>query len=222
MSEAHPSRLVPIGDLKAHPRNYRRHPPDQVAHLAQSILEHGFYRNVVAARDLTLLAGHGVVQAAATIEVEEVPVIVLDLDPLEPRALVILAGDNEIARLADVDDRALSEILKEVGDSTERLVGLLGTGYDETMLANLVFVTRPRSEIASPDAAKEWRGLPDYEPGSAGVKLVIQFEDAETRLELMRRIGVKTIHKQTNGVWSIWYPERAKEDLASLRFEGRK
>ena len=40
-----------IADLTEHPRNYRRHPEDQVIHIEQSIREHGLYRNVVVARD---------------------------------------------------------------------------------------------------------------------------------------------------------------------------
>src|SRR5262245_8025035 len=98
-------RLVPPTDLKAPPRNYRSHPEPQLAHLDQSLRTHGVYRNVVAARDLTLLAGHGVVEAAARLGLQAVPVRVLDLDPDEPGALKVLAGDNESARLAEDDDR---------------------------------------------------------------------------------------------------------------------
>ncbi len=34
-----------VEGLKPHPRNYRTHPEDQLAHLVASIEEHGFYRN---------------------------------------------------------------------------------------------------------------------------------------------------------------------------------
>lgn len=47
-----------IDELRAHPRNYRRHPDDQLAHIMRSIELHGFYRAVVIARDGTVLAGH--------------------------------------------------------------------------------------------------------------------------------------------------------------------
>ena len=53
-----------IVDLKPHPRNYRGHPEGQVAHLEQSLRDHGIYRNVVVANDNTILAGHGVIVAA--------------------------------------------------------------------------------------------------------------------------------------------------------------
>lgn len=45
--------------LKPHPRNYRGHPDDQLAHIERSIRDNGVYRNVLVARDYTILAGHG-------------------------------------------------------------------------------------------------------------------------------------------------------------------
>ena len=56
--------MTSVEDLTPHPQNYRDHPQDQIAHIVRSIEEHGFYRNVVVAKDNTILAGHGVVQAA--------------------------------------------------------------------------------------------------------------------------------------------------------------
>lgn len=53
--------MIEIQTLKPHPRNYRTHPEDQIAHLIESISKHGFYRNVVIAKEGTILAGHGVV-----------------------------------------------------------------------------------------------------------------------------------------------------------------
>lgn len=69
-------RLV---DLREHPRNYRKHPASQVAHIAASLTEHGVYRPVVIARDNTILAGHGVVLAARSLGWTEIPVHALDL-----------------------------------------------------------------------------------------------------------------------------------------------
>jgi hypothetical protein len=56
--------VMKVSALKFHPRNYRRHPQDQLRHISASIRENGFYRNVVVARDGTVLAGQGVVQAS--------------------------------------------------------------------------------------------------------------------------------------------------------------
>ena len=102
-------------------------------------------------------AGHAVVEACKGLGIEQVPVIRLPLKPDDPRALRVLTGDNEISRGGDVDDRLLAEILREIAHDED---GLLGTGFDEMQLANLVYVTRAAEEISTFDAAKEWVVLP--------------------------------------------------------------
>lgn len=205
---------VAIEDLKPHPRNYQEHPDDQLEHIMQSIRDNGLYRNVVVARDDTILAGHGVVLAMKRLGRESIPVYRLDLDPDDPRALKVLAGDNEQRHLAERDDRALTELLAEVNDA----VGLEGTGFDEMMLANLVFVTRPASEIADFDAAAHWVGMPEYE-GQMPLKLVVNFRDGTDRDEFMRLIDASIINMKRGETWSVWWPAKETEDPTSLIFE---
>ena len=119
-------KMVPVASLKPHPRNYRGHPDDQLQHLVESLKEHKVYRNIVCARDGTILAGHGVWYAAQKAGLLEIPVVKMDLDPNEPRALKLMVADNSIEHLADQDDRGLQDLLKEI-KSTD-IVGLLGTG----------------------------------------------------------------------------------------------
>ena len=119
------TETVSIDKLKAHPRNYNHHPDDQIEHLAASILENGFYRNVVVASDSTILAGHGAADAAKRAGLTAIPVRRLDIDPESPQALKILAGDNEVATLAAKDDEQLVAILDELRKADE---DLLGTG----------------------------------------------------------------------------------------------
>ena len=57
--------LLPLAELRPHPRNDGTHPPDEIAHLKASITTHGVYRNVVVAQDGTILAGHGVIAGRA-------------------------------------------------------------------------------------------------------------------------------------------------------------
>lgn len=214
---------VIISKLKAHPRNYRQHPDDQLEHIIESIKEHGLYRNIVIARDGTILAGHGVVKAASKMGMEQVPVIRLDVDPDSPRALKVLTGDNEISHLGEIDDRMLTEILKEIKDVD--IDGLLGTGFDEIMLANLVFVTRPESEIADFDAAAHWVGMPGYEAVKEPLKVIVNFRNETDRIRFMQGINATVINKksgkQAGQTWSIWWPEKEKGDTFSLQFEDR-
>jgi hypothetical protein len=210
------AKLVPITQLKPHPRNYRAHPDDQLDHLVESIKEHGFYRNVVAAKDWTILAGHGVVLAAKKLGLPEVSVIRLDLDPEDPRALKLLVGDNELGHLAEIDDRALTELLKGIKDLDVN--GLLGTGYDEAMLANLVFVTRPASEVRSQNEAGEWAGMPDLGQNPEKFQLVITFGSEDDREAFVKQQAL-TISKVAGRVSSCYWPADSRQDLKSLRFE---
>ena len=212
--------LVKLADLTPHPRNYREHTADQLAHLIESMRDNGVYRNVVVARDNTILAGHGVVLAARKMRRTDLPVIRLDVDPKDPRALKVLAGDNEVARLADVDDRLLTEMLKEINE----LDGLLGTGYDERMLAAMAFVTRPASEVKDFDAAAEWVGMPEFGTGDETLRLVVSFVNQKDRQTFVEKHGLTTTHrsgvkKKEAKVWSAWWPRKEREDSKSVIFE---
>lgn len=214
--------IVALADLRPHPRNYREHSEDQLAHLVDSLKNNGVYRNVVVARDNTILAGHGVVLAARKLKRTDIPVIRLNVSANDPRALKVLAGDNEVASLALQDDRALSDMLKEINEGD----GLLGTGYDERMLAALVFVTRPSSEIRDFDAAAEWVGMPEFAKGEKAVQLLISFETLKSRKAFVTKHGLKAIHRGSAKdsevrVWSAWWPPRKKmDDSKSVLFEG--
>jgi len=208
--------LVLLESLTPHPRNYRIHPDDQLEHIIKSIRENGFYRNVVVARDGTILAGHGVVQAAQKIKLKVVPVIRLDIGPDEPRALKLLAGDNEISRLAEIDDRALTEMLKEIKLADPD--GLLRTGFDDAMLANLLMVTRPASEMQDFDAAAHWVGMPEYDAGEQiACQMIVSFQAKEDFEAFAKKLGIdQEIRKKR---MAMWFPARERDDANSLRFE---
>jgi hypothetical protein len=210
--------LVALDDLTPHPRNYRKHPADQIAHLAQSMREHGFYRNVVVARDGTILAGHGVAEAAREAGLTEVPVVRLPIAPDDPRAIKLLVADNEVGHLAEQDDRALTELLKQI---SEKDAGLIGTGYDEAMLANLLYVTRPRDEIQDFDAAAHWAGLPEYFANEKPFTVVVSCETEQEREQFIEHLGAVVVYKKGRTYSIRWPLVAAREDPASLSFETR-
>ena len=206
---------VDLDTLHPHPRNYQTHPDDELEHIIESIRTHGFYRNIVIAQDGTILAGHGVVEAIRRLGHTHIPAIRLPYAYNDPHALKLLIGDNEIRHLATVDDRILTELLKELVDidSSE----LLGTGYDEMMLANLLMTTRPASEIADLDAAAQWVGMPEYDMGQDSLQVIVHFVNEEDRLEFYRRLDLDTI--QAAKQKSIWWPKsREDDDNISIRF----
>lgn len=207
---------ISIEKLTPHPRNYQEHPQDQLDQIIESINTHGFYRNIIVARDNTILAGHGVVLAATQMGKKRVPIIRLDIDPDDPRALKVLTSDNEINNLAVVDDRALTEMLREIMHTDQ---GLGGSGFNPEQLAALTLVTRDAQEIGDKNTAAEWVGMPEFEPIDHSPKLMISFENEADRDTLMELIGNSIIIKRVGLVWTIKWPEKARDDLSSVRFE---
>jgi hypothetical protein len=189
---AYATETVALGDLRAHPANYREHPTEQREHLLASIREYGIYRNIVVARDGTILAGHGVVEAAREGGLEAVPVVRLDLDADDPRALRLLAGDNEIARLAQTDARALADLLGEIGRE-----GWLGTGFDDGAFALLL------AELDGADpAGGDWAGMPPYETADheSAFRSTVHFRTPEDATAFFALIGRQQAA-------SFWWPE---------------
>lgn len=206
--------IVEVVSLKDHPRNYYEHPDDQLDHIEESIRANGIYKNVVIAQDSTLLAGHGVIRTLRRMGVEYVPVRRLPLNPDDPRALKVLAGDNMISHLAVINDRVLTDVLKEVHESD--ITNLMGTGFDEMMLTNLAFVTR--SEFQNFNEAAHWVGLPEYEDSGSNPRITIHFLNEDNRAEFIRITGIKTTKAGKNHGWTAWWPPREKKDLSSVEF----
>lgn len=208
------AELVDIQNLKPHPRNYQSHPEYQIRHIQKSIQDHGFYRNIVVAKDYTILAGHGVVEAAKGLNITKVPVHVADVEANDPKALQILTGDNEINNLAVVNDRMLTELLKEIMTTTD-IDGLTGTGFDEAQLASLVMITRPASEIKDKNEAAEWLGMPEWENKEPTLKVIVSFESEDDRLDFFNQLGYEGYTPTTK---SIWWPKKSKDDTGSIAF----
>jgi DNA modification methylase len=96
----------PLEQLIPYARNPRTHTEEQVAQIAASIAEFGFFNPVLVGADGVIIAGHARVMAARKLGMGEVPVIVLDhLSQAQRRALVI--ADNRLAQNAGWDEEML-------------------------------------------------------------------------------------------------------------------
>ncbi len=206
--------MTELAKLTPHPKNYREHPESQIDHLAHSITENGFYRPIVTAKDYTILAGHGVLQAARRLEMESVPVIALDLAPDSPKALKILAGDNEMGRLAIGDDLALTELLILI-KSDESDIGLLGTGFDDDTLATLSAMTMPPDDDGDYDPHAEWDGMPEFHQDdvTAYRSLLVHMKTAEDVEAFCKHNGL-TITDKTK---FVWWPHEEWAKVKDLR-----
>jgi hypothetical protein len=185
------TELADVGELKPHPRNYKRHPREQLLHILESIRQHGVYRNVVVARDGTILAGHGVVEAARLGGISRLPVYRLPLDPASPAALKVLATDNELGKFADADDALLAGILREVLEQDP--VGLLGTGFDDAAFAELArFVAEAPG---GPEGEPAPQGGGSGYPAAGGARGGAAAAPPDEFLDLAAEGAVKTDHR---------------------------
>lgn len=174
---------VPLTALRRHPRNYRAHPDAQLTHIEQSLRANGQYRNIVIADDSTILAGHGVAQAAERLGWETVSVIRLPLGPDDPRAIKVLVGDNEMGGRAETDDALLADLLRLVANEDD----LVGTGFTPEMMAKLVISLAP-PDVVYTDKIES----PIYEP-SGDQPPVQSLADTRRRDELLAGIDAADV-----------------------------
>jgi len=203
------AQQISIDKIKPHPRNYKVHPPDQIEHLQQSIKENGIYRNILVANDFTILAGHGIVEAAKLLGLTSVPILKLDLPPDSTKSIKILTADNEVTHLAETNMREMSELLKELLVEDD----LLGTGYDKDKIENLLMVSRSKDEVKKLDD-EEWGNYMDFQAVKPNPKLIINFENEKDREDFGKFIGAELTDKTKY----IWWPFKEKNKFAHLNY----
>jgi ParB/RepB/Spo0J family partition protein len=86
-----------VDQLKKHPQNARTHSGAQIEQIAASIREFGFVNPILIGSDDVIVAGHARLQAARTLGMSDVPVILVGhLSSKQRRALAI--ADNQSPR----------------------------------------------------------------------------------------------------------------------------
>ena len=75
-------------------KNAKKHPDDQVEHIANSIREFGFRQPIVVDTDNVVVIGHGRLLAAQKLGLEEVPVVRAD-DLTEAQINALRLADNK-------------------------------------------------------------------------------------------------------------------------------
>lgn len=102
-----------ITDLLPYALNAKRHPPEQIAKLAELITEFGFTVPVLIDENGEILAGHGRVLAAEQLGMTEVPVIVAR-GWTEAQKRAYRLADNQVALGGDWDEEILKAELAEL------------------------------------------------------------------------------------------------------------
>lgn len=116
-------KMVPISNLKPHPKNRNSHPKEQIERLAQILKYQGWrYPVKVSYRSGFITSGHGRVEAARALGLTEVPVSFQDYES-EEHEYADLIADNSIASWSELD---LASINTDIGDLGPFDIDLLG------------------------------------------------------------------------------------------------
>lgn len=110
---------IAIKELKPYPNNPRLN-KSAVDAVAKSISLFGFRNPILANKDLVVICGHTRLQAAKSLNLEEVPVIVID-DLDEERQNALRIADNSTAGVSEWD---YSRLLEEMTGISIDLTGL--------------------------------------------------------------------------------------------------
>lgn len=110
---------LPVGSLKPYEKNAKKHPAEQVEHIANSIREFGFRQPLVIDKDNVLVIGHGRLLAAKELGLDTVPCVRTD-DLTEEQIKALRLADNKTNESEwdfDLLDMELSDITDiEMGD----------------------------------------------------------------------------------------------------------
>jgi hypothetical protein len=129
-------RRVRAGDLKANPKNWRRHPERQQKAMRAVLKEIGFADALLARQDdageLILIDGHLRAGIAAD---DEVPVLILDVTAAE--ADKILATLDPLAAMAEPDSDVWAQLMIGIESNTPEFEELLAELRPETVAFGL-------------------------------------------------------------------------------------
>src|SRR5271166_4038950 len=111
--------------LRRRDRNPRTHTPNQIKQIAASIKEFGFINPVLIDGSGGIIAGHGRVEAAKLLGMDDIPAVCAGhLTPAQVRAYVI--ADNRLAELAGWDRKLLALELQELSVQSNFDVAITG------------------------------------------------------------------------------------------------
>lgn len=150
MTTSNALERVPLRALKPCKNNARTHSKRQIEQIARSIERFGFVNPVLVGDDLTIIAGHGRVEAAKQLGLEEAPILRLShLSDAERRAYVI--ADNRLAEKAGWDREILAIELQALVDLDFEVEAI---GFEPAEV-DLVLQEAAEADPASPDGADD-------------------------------------------------------------------
>lgn len=173
-------RVIPVDLLDGHKRNYRQHPPQQIQQLKASLERFQQIRSIVVRRAgerYTILAGHGVVQAARECQITEMHCDIVPDYWTDEDCTAYLVADNLHAANAVDDGSLLAELLQEQADA----------GYDLAALGTDDETLRQMLEALSHASNDEWNQAMDKLPsGEKSPFQVMTFTLSNAQADLVK------------------------------------
>ena len=150
---------VSVRSLRPYAGNARTHTKRQIRKIANSIERFGFCNPVLVDDNLQIIAGHGRVEAAKLLGIEEVPIVRLShLSEADKRAYIL--ADNRLAEDAGWDREILAVELQGLIDLG---VPIEITGFE---MANVDVILDEARESNGPSSGPE-DDIPSYTTGPA-------------------------------------------------------
>jgi DNA modification methylase len=118
------TELIARDQCKPHPKNRNRHSKEQIDRLAFLIKHHGFRHPIIISKlSGFVVAGHGRLEAAGQLEMDQVPVDYQEFES-EEQEYAFLISDNSIALWAQLALQSIQEDLKDLPDLEIDLLGI--------------------------------------------------------------------------------------------------
>lgn len=173
--------LVSTDTLIPYTNNPKEHPDEQVKKIASSIKNYGWDQPIVVDEDDEIIKGHGRLQAAELLGLDEVPVIRRDdLTDAEKRASRV--ADNKTAE-SPWDDELLSIEIESLDELPE--IDMNSLGFDDDDLDDLLnSLDESVSDISYTDKIE----TPEYQPTQDEPPALDELYDASRYEELIDEI----------------------------------
>lgn len=134
----------PIAELQPAARNPRTHSAEQIRQIADSLKRFGFTNPILVDNDLNVIAGHGRLEAAKTLNMDEVPTISIEgLSKAELHAYTI--ADNKLAENAGWDPELLALEFQYIVELDNEL-DLTITGFEAPKIDVMLSASGPSEQ----------------------------------------------------------------------------
>lgn len=115
-----------ISVIQPYPKNAKKHPKKQVQQIANSIKEFGFNQPIVIDKNNVVIVGHGRLEAAKLLGLQDVPVMTVDLT--EEQAKAYRLADNKL----NESEWDMNLVIEELKGLSAEMLDL--TGFDKDLI----------------------------------------------------------------------------------------